>query len=451
MAKPVLSETADDFDEMADVIYAQEPYSLPEGNEQVELVYPNKLSEADIFASCESKFVTVDKNGMTNPVDQIAPNSLLFSDNFFGLGALLKHYRGKVNLIYTDPPFATGTAFHSRKQQHAYEDRFGPATYVEFMRRRLILMRELLANDGSIYLHIGHQMLFHLKLTMDEVFGRSNFRNLIVRKKCSSKNYTKHQYPNLNDYILFYSKSKQWKWNPPGVPASPEWIAREYGKSDEKGRYKLVPIHAPGVRNGETGKEWCGMLPPAGKHWQFTPAKLDELDQKGEIYRSRTGNPRRKVYLEEDKQLQLTDYWDQFRDPHHQSIAISGYPTEKNLEMLRTIVSASSDVGDLVLDPFAGSGTTLQAANDGHRQWIGIDESPTAAEAAVTRLRHGVMPMGDYVKRNVAPVLDLFGDEHSNAEVKKPIKTVTEASFSFVVESQLYESDKKTIHRLAKL
>lgn len=437
--------------EIADEIFAQEPFGLPAGDAQVELVYPNKLSEREILASCESAFVSVDKMGVPSAIDTIEPNSLVFSDNFYGLGSLLKHYSGKVSLIYTDPPFATGTAFHSRKQQHAYEDKFGPATYVEFMRRRLILMRELLADDGSIYLHIGHQMLFHLKLTMDEVFGRSNFRNLIIRKKCSSKNYTKHQYPNLNDYILFYSKSKKWKWNAPGVPASAEWIAREYGKIDEKGRYKLVPIHAPGVRNGETGKEWCGMLPPTGKHWQFTPEKLDELDRKGEIYRSRTGNPRRKVYIEEEKQLQLTDYWDQFRDPHHQSIAISGYPTEKNLEMLRTIVSASSDVGDLVLDPFAGSGTTLQAASEGSRRWIGIDESATAAEATISRLRYGVSPMGDYVKRTASPVRDLFEDGFGSGDVTEPKKVVNETPFSFVVEAGLFEAEQSTIQRLAKL
>ena len=437
--------------EVAEKIYAQEPFALPDANAQVELIYPNKVSEKDLLTSCDSTFVAMSKMGGADSISAISPNAIVFADNFFGLQSLLGAHAGKVNLIYADPPFGTGLAFQSRQQQHAYVDRFGPATYVEFMRRRLILMRELLADDGSIYLHIGHQMLFHLKMTMDEVFGRANFRNLIVRKKCSSKNYTKHQYPNLNDYILFYSKSKQWKWNQPGMPASPEWVTREYSKVDAKGRYKLVPIHAPGVRNGETGKEWKGVFPPKGKHWQFTPAKLDELDEKGEIYRSRNNNPRRKVYLEDGKQLPLTDYWGQFRDAHHQSIEITGYPTEKNLDMMRTIVSASSNEGDLILDPFMGSGTTLQAANEGKRRWIGIDESLAATEATLRRLRHGLSAMGDYVQRKAAPVVDLFGADVQTAQQFGPITKAVEARFSFVVDSTLYEQYKSEMERMAAL
>jgi adenine-specific DNA-methyltransferase len=342
--------------------------------------------------------------------------------------------------------------FHSRQLKHAYEDKFGDAAYIEFMRRRLVLMRELLSSDGSLYLHIGHQMLFHLKVILDEVFGRSNFRNLIVRKKCSSKNYTKNQYANLHDYILFYTKSKKYKWNQPGQTPSKEWIEREYPKMDERGRYKLVPIHAPGTRNGETGTEWRGRLPPRGKHWQYTPTKLEELHQRGEIYYSKNDNPRRKVYLPREKALPLTDYWDGYRDAHHQSIEITGYPTEKNLELLKVIIGAASEEGDLVLDPFAGSGSTLHAANDLGRQWFGIDESLTAAQASLRRLRHGLAPMGDFVQEDKAPVVDLFERELKAVETtRQRVTKSVDATFELVVDEQLYLEHQTDISDLANL
>src|SRR5690606_8792432 len=123
------------------------------------------------------------------------------------------------------------------------------------------------------------------------------------RRKCSSKNSTRNSYPNLLDFILYYTKSRNFTWNQPTEEPTAEWIQREYPKRDDKGQYKLVPVHAPGIRRGATGSEWRGMLPPPGKHWQYTPQKLDELDAAGEIHWSRNGNPRRKVYLQPDKGL----------------------------------------------------------------------------------------------------------------------------------------------------
>jgi adenine-specific DNA-methyltransferase len=268
--------------------------------------------------------------------------------------------------------------------------------------------------------------VFHLKVMLDEVFGAKSFRNLIVRRKCSSKNYTRRQYPNLHDYILFYSKSADYKWNRPTAAPTAEWLAKEYPKCDEKGRYKLVPVHAPGVRNGATGEPWRGVPPPPGKHWQYTPEKLDELDRSGEIHWSRNGNPRRKVYLPGDKGVALTDHWGHFRDAHHQSIPVTGYPTEKNLEMLRTIVRAGSDEGDLVLDPFCGSGTTLHAANDLGRKWIGIDASRAAIDAATGRLRGGLAPMGDFVARPA-----------SDAASRASAPLVVDASFNLICDPEL--------------
>ena len=218
-------------------------------------------------------------------------------------------------------------------------------------------------------------MVFHIKVIMDEVFGPDNYRNCITRKKCNPKNYTRKKYGNVSDYVLFYTKSENYVWNRPVEPWT-ESRAKEYQYIEpETGRrYMKVPVHAPGVRHGETGKPWRGMLPPPGKHWQFPPSRLDEFDAAGEIFWSSNGNPRRKVYLDESDGIGVQDIWMDFRDAHNQNICITGYPTEKNPDLLKRIVEASSNPGDLVLDCYSGSGTTLAAADsprskmDRHRQ-----------------------------------------------------------------------------------
>jgi adenine-specific DNA-methyltransferase len=419
-------------------------HPLPEGKMTMTLSYPGKLPESKILEPLEEPYVICSPKGKKK-LASLDANGFVLSDNWLALHTLLAAGK-KVTLIYLDPPYGTGFDFQSRQLEHAYDDTLGDAAYVEFMRRRLILLRELLTDDGSIYVHIGHQMVAHLKLIMDEVFGEKNFRNLISRRKCSSKNFTKNQYSNLNDYILFYSKTSRFKWNQPTTQPSEEWLDKEYTKTDAKGRYKLVPVHAPGVRHGETGQPWRGVEPPPGKHWQYQPSKLDALDAAGEIHWSKTNNPRRKIYLSAAKGMALTDYWDQFRDAHHQSILVSGYPTEKNLDMLKVIVGASSDQGDIVLDPFCGSGTTLHAADDLGRKWIGIDQSFTAAKATLTRLRNGLSPLGDYVaKPEKEP--DLFGDEVA----LKLVPTRPASNFSFFVDAAIAEGFASEIDGLAAI
>ena len=396
MATGITRREQHSLDAVSALDLGDEPFPLPGGNGPATLQYPNKIPEDFIVDRFARQFASLE-DSRALPLDEIPDNSFVLGDNFFVLNKLL-HDSKKVALFYLDPPFGTGFDFHSRSLEHSYKDRMGQLAYLEFMRRRLVLMRECMADDGSIYMHIDHRMLAHLKVLMDELFGAENFRNLITRRKCSSKNFTRKQYPNLNDYVLFYSKGKQYKWNQPGVAPKKQWIEREYPKVDNIGRrFKLVPVHAPGTRKGETGKPWRGVLPPPGKHWQYAPSKLDEFDRRGDIHWSRNGNPRRKIYWSSDKTMALTDYWDGYRDAHHQSVMVTGYPTEKNFNMLKMIVAASSNCGDLVVDPFCGSGTTLHAARDLGRRYIGVDASFEAAKATLTRMRHGMEPMGSYV------------------------------------------------------
>lgn len=327
---------------------------------------------------------------------------LYFGENLLGLRALLSDpdVAGKVTLVYIDPPFSTRGTFLSRKQQTAYEDNLSGARYVEHLRARLILLRELLSDEGSIYLHLDENMVFEMKLIMDEVFGRSNYRNLIVRKKCNPKNYTRKAYGNIADFILFYSKTDNYVWNRP-VESLSEESKKEYHHAEPQTgrRYMKVPIHAPGTRNGATGGPWRDMLPPPGKHWQYPPKTLDEMDARGEIFWSDNGNPRRKVYLDEHHGVGLQDIWLDLRDAHNQNVKITGYPTEKNPDLLRRIIGASSNPGDLVLDCFVGSGTTLAVADEMQRQWVGVDNGPESLSTTLKRFERGLFPMGDYVHK----------------------------------------------------
>ncbi|MBD2505440.1 site-specific DNA-methyltransferase [Anabaena azotica] len=366
------------------------------------LEYEGKLAVEEIFNISPAQLNCVIK------VEKQPKNQLIYGENLRVLRSLLNDVdiAGKVKLIYIDPPYATGSGFESRTQNHAYHDLMGGADYLEFLRHRLILLRELLADDGSIYVHLDENMAFPIKILMDEIFGSKNFRNWITRKKCNPKNFTRKQYGNVSDYILFYTKTESYVWNQAFEAWTDTTAKKEYQYVEEETgrRYKKVPIHAPGIRNGETGKPWRGMLPPPGKHWQYTPETLDEMDARGEIYWSPTGNPRRKVYLDNSKGIPVQDIWLDFKDAHNQNIKITGYPTEKNPEMLKRIILASSNKGDLVLDAFSGSGTTVAVAEELERRWIAIDNSPLAIETTIHRLAKGTEAMGDLVNAHQAQI-----------------------------------------------
>lgn len=427
----------------------RDPHPLPPASASPVLQYEGRLPEAAVLKALPVRLRHVERDGSMGEIARPSDGALILADNLFGLHAL-RESKSKVTLFYLDPPYNTGMDFQSRQLEHAYSDKWSFADYIEFMRRRFILMRDLMTEDGSMYVHIDHRMLSHLKVVLDEIFGPENFRNIITRRKCSSKNFTKNSFSNIHDYILFYTKTSRYKWNQPSERPSADWIDKEYNKVDARGRYKLVPIHAPGTRNGETGLPWRGKMPPPGKHWQYAPAKLDEIDARGEMYWSKTGNPRRKVYLAANKTVSLTDYWSVYRDAHHQSVAVTGYPTEKNLDMLRMIVGASSDVGDLVVDPFCGSGTTLEAAAEAGRRFVGIDQSFAALKASIGRFRYGAQPMGDFIERVSAAkkVLELFPE--SCAAVKLP-SPKSEIGFDLLVDEELFSQYPNDLKGLAQL
>lgn len=362
----------------------------------IQLNYIGKKTEQAILHTPLGQYKSLHKSDTQQ-------NRLYYGDNLNVLATLVQDsaIAGHVELVYIDPPFSTGSVFQSRTQDDAYTDLLKGANYVEFLRQRLILLREVLSKTGSIYLHLDANMVFVIKLIMDEIFGESNFRNLITRKKCNPKNYTRRTYGNISDYILFYTKSDGYTWNRPYEIWTQEGAEKEYQYIDEKTgrRYKKVPIHAPGTRNGETGKPWRGMMPPPGKHWQFTPATLEEMDKRDEIYWSPTGNPRRKIFFDDSPGKPVQDIWLDVKDAHNQNIRITGYPTEKNPILLERIIKASSNPGDIILDCFCGSGTTLAISNQLNRQWIGVDNSSHAIATTLRRFAVGTEIMGDFVTK----------------------------------------------------
>lgn len=376
--------------------------SLPAGGSELTLTYEGK-KPSDVILGLPGTSMSTLWSGQADK-KAAARNRLYFGDNLQVLATLLNDptVKGKVKLVYIDPPFATRSVFQSRTQVDAYSDLLAGAHYIEFLRERLILLRELLAIDGSIYVHLDGNMAFHVKVIMDEIFGSRNFRSWITRMKCNPKNYTRKVYGNVSDYVLFYTKSDSYLWNRPVEPWTSAEEAKEYRYVDpgSNRRYMKVPIHAPGTRNGATGQPWRGVPPPPGKHWQFPPATLDEMDARGEIYWSPRGNPRRKVFLDMHQGVPVQDVWLDFRDAHNQNVLITGYPTEKNPDLLSRIVRASSKEGDLVLDCFVGSGTTLSVCSQLRRPWIGVDNSPEAIATCLRRFSVGPERMGDYVSKS---------------------------------------------------
>lgn len=302
--------------------------------------------------------------------------------------------KNRIDLVYIDPPFSTNTLFKHNHERTAtvsssdaddvaYSDKLRGPEFIEFLRERLILIRELMAEHASIYLHIDYKIGHYVKIIMDEIFGEKNFRNDITRIKCNPKNFARKGYSNIKDLILFYSKSDTFIWNEPHQELTAQDIKRLFPKVDKQGRrYTTTPLHAPGeTRNGNTGKPWKGMLPPKGRHWRYAPSVLDELDAKGLIEWSKTGNPRKIIYASqaEEKGKRVQDIWE-FKDSPYPS-----YPTEKNIDLLKLIITTSSNPGQTVLDCFCGSGSTLLAAQQLNRYWIGIDLSPVAIKRTLER------------------------------------------------------------------
>lgn len=290
--------------------------------------------------------------------------------------------------------------------------------YLTMMASRLVEMRRVLKGTGSLYLHCAPTASHYLKVVLDGVFGKENFRNEIVWRRTNSHNKTTKQFGPIHDCILFYSKSYNFTFNTLYTPYTKAYIEDRFKYNDAYGRYQLNYLTGPGTRKGESGKEWGGFNPTiANRHWaipkslrKFLPedidttlAQLDYLYSKKFIVfpKKEGGQPMYKQYIGQGMPYQ--DIWSY--QPNTKGVLIDkticidedvkylendkerlGYPTQKPVGLLERIIRASSNPGDVVLDPFCGCGTAVHAAQKLGRQWIGIDISHLAVSLIKKRM-----------------------------------------------------------------
>lgn len=243
-------------------------------------------------------------------------NLLIKGDKIDGLFFLLRQrlLNGEINLVYIDPPFAIGNDFiisgnhasavnRTKKGQIAYSDKMFLDELLVFLRQRLLLLRELMSEQASIYVHVDCKIGHYVKVLLDDVFGIENFRNDIARTKCNPKNFRRVGFGNIKDMILFCTKSKHAVWNEPIERYTATYIQKLFRKVDQNGwRYTTVALHAPGeVANDKCDQHFRGVYPPKGRHWCTDIETLEKWGRDGLIEWSSTGNPRKIVYVDERK------------------------------------------------------------------------------------------------------------------------------------------------------
>lgn len=324
-------------------------------------------------------------------------NKLIWGDNKLILSSLKNgplrdeiEKQGGLKLIYIDPPFDVGAdfsvdieigdggdTFHKRPsilEEIAYRDTWGKGadSFIAMIYERLVLMRELLADDGSIYVHCDPRVTAFIRLAMAEVFGSENFQNEIVWKRQSAHSDAKRYGP-IHDVIHFFSKSDRFIFHPQYEPLSEDYIEAFFTNTDEKGRrFSRGDLTAPGPRPN-LEYEWRGYFPTRGRCWAVPKEKLDEYYEQGRVFFPKVGVPRLKRYPEDSPGVLLQDVWTNVKIIHNQSAERVDYPTQKPETLVERIINASTDPGDLVADFFVGSGTTAAVAEKLGRKWIATD------------------------------------------------------------------------------
>ncbi len=339
------------------------------------------------------------------------PNLLFHGDNKDVLAWLLANgYRGKVQLVYIDPPFDSGADYvrkvglrgpkgsmrvegetYSLGEQVQYTDIWANDNYLQFVYERLLLLKELLASNGSIYLHCDPSRNSYLRLLLDEVFGPDGFVNEIVWQRLSAHNDSR-RFGIIHDTLYYYARSDERIWHAQSVSIREAYLEQFFDQVEEgtNRRYARGDLTARGLRNGQTGKPWRGIDPNTkGNHWRVTPAELDRLDAESKIHWPKDGMPRLKRYMDEVEAAGASpqDLWIDLRPIHNQSREIVDYPTQKPEVLVERIIRTSSDEGGIVLDCFIGSGTTAAVAQKLGRRWIGCDINKGAIQTTLKRLQ----------------------------------------------------------------
>jgi Adenine specific DNA methylase Mod len=336
-------------------------------------------------------------------------NKLIWGDNKYVLASLLDEFAGKVDLIYIDPPFEIGADFSYRArlgdnndgfevvkeptilEEKAYRDTWGDGvdSYLHMIHERLIMARDLLSPSGTIYLHLGPNIVHYVKALMDEVFGRGHFLNQIIWQRQTAHSDVgqgARHLGRLHDVLLLYTKGESYRWNMQYTEYTTEFSDSFYRHVEpETGRrFGLSDVTAPGgASKGNPHYEFLGVV----RYWRFSKQRMQALYEEGRIIQSRSGTvPRQKRYLEEMKGIPLQDIWTDIRPVAAQGAERTGYDTQKPEALLERVIRLSSDPGDLTFDFFCGSGTTMVASEKLGRRWIGCDLGRFAIQTSRKRL-----------------------------------------------------------------
>lgn len=267
--------------------------------------------------------------------------------------------------------------------------------YLSMMAPRLVQLRRVLKTTGSLYLHCDAVASHYLKLLLDGVFGSENFRSEIIWKRTSGHSDAT-RYGAAHDTILFYTKSDDYTWNAVFQPYEASYVERYYRYKDKDGRrFMSGDIGAAGLKGGGYDYEWRGVR----RVWRCPIETMRRLDAEGRIFYTRNGIPRMKRYLDESNGMPAQDLWadiEALRSWHAERI---GFPTQKPVALLQRMIDASSNKGDTILDPFCGCGSTIEAAENLGRKWIGIDITHLAIEVIEGRLaKRGLTAGVDYAE-----------------------------------------------------
>ena len=372
------------------------------------------------------------------------PNALYYGDNLL---VLREHIADEsVDLVYLDPPFNSNASYNvlfkektgeespaqikaftdtwewTQETQFTYEldiirnpavpsavkDMIGSfrqfigqnamMAYLVMMAPRLVELHRVLKPTGSLYLHCDPTASHYLKILLDAVFGARHFRNEVVWPRTNAHHDAK-RYGRIHDVILYYSRSLKPAWNPIYTSYSADQIQAHYSHIEESTgrRFRLSDLSAqkPG---GDVEYEWKGVSPPRGRYWAYSKANMEAFENEGRLYYTNKGRPFLKRYLDEMPGNPVQDIWADVPFIHGSSAELLGYKTQKPEALLERIIRASSNEGDVVLDPFCGCGTAVAAAQKLDRKWIGVDITHLAVALMKNRLKTAfdLEPRRDY-------------------------------------------------------
>ncbi len=278
----------------------------------------------------------------------------------------------------------------------------GMKSYLIMMAVRLLEMKRLLKDTGSIYLHCDPTASHYLKTLMDSIFGSKNFRSDITWRRNKAKGLSFKGYPNNTDSLLYYSMSESYTWNRPFLPHDPAYVEKfyKYVEPETGRRYQLTDLTNPNMNRPNLTYEFLGVT----RVWRWTKERMRKTYEDGLIVQTKPGSvPRFKRYLDEMRGTPIDTLWDDITSVQAKSKERTGYPTQKPLALLDRIIEASSNPNDMILDPFCGCATTCLSAQLKRRQWVGIDISSKAFDLVTTRMRNELQLFHKFIHRADIP------------------------------------------------